>query len=114
MRALTKRRLAAIAVVVAAGGPAWRWGPYLWARSHVPMTFDEADLDKDGSVSLTEASYIASSGNACSGALHRIFCVQGRSGAQDCVPVAMTLQSAGSIACRMVLQEFERTGSKNP
>ena len=26
------------------------------------MTFDEADLDKDGSVSLTEASYIASSG----------------------------------------------------
>lgn len=62
-----RRRLAGIALVVVLGGVVWRWGPYFWARSQVPMTFEEADLDKDGWVSLTEASYIASSGTRAIG-----------------------------------------------
>ena len=48
--------------LVALGFVALRFGPFLWARSRVPLTFDEADLNKDGTVSLSEAEYIANSG----------------------------------------------------
>ena len=57
-----KRRLATLLGGALLALVALRFGPFLWARSQVPMTFDEADLDKDGTVSLTEAGYIASSG----------------------------------------------------
>ena len=48
--------------LITLGYVAVRCGPFLWARSQVPMTFDEADFNKDGTVSLGEAEYIASSG----------------------------------------------------
>ena len=44
------------------GYVALRFVPFLSVRSVVPMTFNEADLNKDGTVSLGEAEYIADSG----------------------------------------------------
>jgi hypothetical protein len=73
MRKSRRKGLATLAVVVVLGGVGYRWGPYLWARSQVPMTFEEADLDKDGWVSLTEASYIASSGTRAVGRCTQYF-----------------------------------------
>lgn len=48
--------------LIALGYLAVKFGPFLWARSRVPITYAEADFNKDGTVSLTEAEYIASSG----------------------------------------------------
>jgi hypothetical protein len=78
MLALRKQRLARIVLLVVLGGVTWRWGPYLWARSQVPITVEEADLDKDGWVSLTEASYIASSGTRAIGRCTEYFAYKDR------------------------------------
>lgn len=57
-----RRSIVVLTAVAAATVGIVKWGPFLWARSQVPMSFHEADLNHDGAVSFTEAAYIVSSG----------------------------------------------------
>lgn len=59
---MMSRRLAFVAGIPLAGGALIAYGPFLLARSRVPVIFNEADLDRDGHVSWTEAGYIADRG----------------------------------------------------